>query len=102
MAAIRIVLNIPEDKNTNDQAVVAFNFVHPNETTNPDSPFFSPADPPRKPDPGETDEEWMKIWVQGQLTKAINDGIQRLDRRDNYVPPPRDEDIVQRPPEVRP
>ena len=97
MTEIRFTLTIAADKNQNDSAVEAFVFVHPNETTNPDSPFFVPADPPRKPDPGVDDTEWLKMWTQGQLSKAINDGIQRKDRTENYVPPARDPDIVERP-----
>lgn len=94
MAAIPINLTIPANKNLDDEALNAFLLVHPNETANPASRFFVPANPPSQPEDGVDDEEWMKIWTQGQLNDTINVGIERGFQIENQ-PPAFDPDIVE-------
>ena len=95
MTEITINLRIKAGKNDKNRAVKAFVRVHPNRTADPNSIDFVPPDPPRRPDPGVNDREWMKRWLRKQLNTTINQGLQLLDREQNYTPPPVEDDIVE-------
>lgn len=92
MAEITFTITIPDDKNTNDEALNRFVRVFPNNTADPGHIDFIP---PR----GLNDEDWMAERTRRWVNDIVNRGATEETREAH--PPPVDDEVVERPP-VRP